>query len=98
MSFKKWEQLELFDISLEEMKFLAMKKDMKIMINDFTQLKHELIELKDTLVNILKSISFPDEQIFNDYDCQENREFHEIQETRQLLDTEEGPKEDDTIH
>lgn len=98
MQTKKNNQLELFDISLEEMKFLALIKEMRMMMRNFSQLKYELIELKDTLVNFLKSIPFHDEQIVNDYAGPKDHKFHEILETRHLLDNEDGPNENDTVH
>ena len=50
MRSKEWKQLELFEISPEEMKLLTLIRDMKIMMDDFSREKLELLELKSDLL------------------------------------------------
>ena len=108
MKSKKWKQLELFEISPEEMKYLTMISEMKIMMDEFSQQKLELLELKsdlivykDDLINAIKNITFPDdEEIISQNWASEYTPFHldNIQEIENQLDNEEGPNEDDMIH
>ena len=109
MKSKKWKQLELFEISPEEMKYLTMISEMKIMMDEFSQQKLELLELKsdlivykDDLINAIKNITFPDDEeiISQNWASEEYTPFHldNIQEIENQLDNEEGPNEDDMIH
>ena len=105
MKSKKWKQLELFEISPEEMKYLTMISDMKIMMDDFSQQKLELLELKndllafkDDLINAIKNITFPDDAEIISHKWSVDHTLEKIQETENQLGNEEGPNKDDMIH
>ena len=105
MRSKEWKQLELFEISPEEMKLLTMIRDMKIMMDDFSQQKLELLELKsdllaykDGLINAIKNITFPDDVEIVSHKWSTSHNLERIQETENRLDNEEWPSEDDMIH
>jgi|ETN02SMinimDraft_4_1059925.scaffolds.fasta_scaffold167654_2 hypothetical protein len=105
MRSKEWKQLELFEISPEEMKLLTLIRDMKIMMDDFSREKLELLELKsdllvhkDDLINAIRNITFPDDAENFSHEWPTNHTLERIQETENQLDSEEGPNGDDTIH